>query len=486
MSSSPTLTQFPEGSLRELWKISFPLMISAFASLCMLFTDRIFLARYSIDALNAVVNAGTLAWAAIGGMGMMTAMSEVFVAQYNGAKLYEKIGTPVWQMIYLSFFSYVLFLPLAIFAPQIFSFTASGSLEVVFFRWLMIFGPCYALMTALAGFFVGRGKTTVLIVVAIIANIVNIFLDWMLIFGLPPYIPELGVRGAAIATSCGYALQALLLAVLFFKKKYRAMYGTNQWKFDPELFQKCFRIGFPQGVFVSLEIFGWAVFFWLMTSMSQTHITVSSICQSLLILFSFFGDGLSRGIAAAAGNLIGAKKINAIYRVTRSALILQTLFSLFVAAIFLVDFEGLIRVLFIEHIDLVSSSNMPWTTSLHFCLILTFCYMFFEGIRWIFAGLLIAAGDTFFLLVAGSLSVWVGLLIPIYWIVVRHQLPVEYAWVLACLYSFCFVWLYIFRFQQGSWKKIDLINEAPTKEELSLSTPIPQKIESVPENDNNH
>ena len=88
----------------------------------MIFTDRLFLARYSLDALNAVANAGTLAWALMGGVGMITAMSEVFVAQLNGAKLYGRIGVPVWQMIWLSLMSYVIFAPLAFFADRIFWF----------------------------------------------------------------------------------------------------------------------------------------------------------------------------------------------------------------------------------------------------------------------------------------------------------------------------------------------------------------------------
>ena len=104
-----SLTRHPEGSIRELWAISMPLMISTLASLFMIFTDRIFLAHYSLPSLNAAVTAGTLAWALMVGVGMLTAMSEIFVAQYNGAKQYQRLGVPVWQMIWLSFFSLLFF-----------------------------------------------------------------------------------------------------------------------------------------------------------------------------------------------------------------------------------------------------------------------------------------------------------------------------------------------------------------------------------------
>lgn len=135
MKPSTALTSHPEGSIRELWRISFPLMISTFASLLMIFTDRIFLARYSLEALNASVNAGTLAWAIVGGCGMVTAMSEVFVAQYNGAGKLREIGRPVWQMIWFAIFSLALFIPLGIwggpaFFPGMFMPNPKSSISV--------------------------------------------------------------------------------------------------------------------------------------------------------------------------------------------------------------------------------------------------------------------------------------------------------------------------------------------------------------------
>lgn len=449
--SHSTLTRHPEGSVRELWALSLPLMISTLASLAMIFTDRLFLAHYSLEALNAVVNAGCLAWAAMAGVGMMTAMSEVFVAQFNGAKQFHRIGVPVWQMIWLCLFSYVLFIPLAYLAPEIFSFDTSSDQEVLFFRWMMLFGPSYPLMTALTGFFVGRGKTKILIYVAIIANVFNILMDWILIFGVPPTIPEMGVKGAAIATTGGYAIQAIVLAVIFFQKKYREEFGTARWRFDVVQFIKCFKIGLPQGVFVTLEVLGWALFFWLMTMMSKTHITIAAICQSLLILFSFFGDGLSRGIAAAAGNLIGSNRKEKLFLVMRSGLILQLLFCLSVTAILLVDTKSLVQWMFLEHMEIDAEL-------MRLCLLLSFAYLFFEGTRWVFSGLLVAAGDTVFLMIAGSLSVWIGLLLPIYAIVVRYQLSPEWPWVIACGYSLTLCTIYAIRFKQGAWKKIDLIS----------------------------
>ncbi len=462
MNNPTTLTRFPEGSIRELWTISFPLMVSTFAMLLMIFTDRIFLAHYSIEAMNASVTAGTLAWAFSSGIGMVTAMSEVFVAQYNGAKLYNKIGSPVWQMAWVSLFSLILCIPIAIWGgPLIFNGDRYAEVEIVYFRWLMLFAPSYALMTAFVGFFIGRGKTRLMIWLAIIANALNIVLDRILIFGIDGIIPEMGIQGAAIATCFGYFFEAAILVYLFLKKKNRGIYGTGNWRIDLTEMVKCLKIGVPQGIYCFLEVFGWAVFYWLMTALSPTHITISSICQSFTILLSFFCEGLCRGSAALAGNFIGSKRHFLVSKVLRSGVVLLVLFMLF-TSVFLVfdpvDTAGLLFFTDFENGEFSSQLSPTIADSLKICMVLAFAYIFFDGLRWVLSGLLIAAGDTLFLLITGSISVWIFLLLPVYLIVVQNSLSVEYAWGLTVLYSLLFYLFYLFRFKKGAWKKLELIS----------------------------
>ncbi|MGD2169529.1 MAG: MATE family efflux transporter, partial [Chlamydiota bacterium] len=123
--------------VKKLFNLSLPLMISSLATLLMIFVDRIFLANYSIDTLNAAVSAGTLAWAFLGGFGMITAMSQVFVSQYNGSNQQKEVGKAVWQMIWVGIFSLFLFVPMAFFAaPFIYK---NSPHQINYFFWLMIF-----------------------------------------------------------------------------------------------------------------------------------------------------------------------------------------------------------------------------------------------------------------------------------------------------------------------------------------------------------
>ncbi len=454
-----SLTKYPEGSLRELWHISMPLMISALASLMMIFVDLMFLSRYSLDSLNAAVNAGTLAWAFFGGIGMLTAMSGVFVSQYNGAKEYAKIGTPVWQMIWLALISIAFFLPLALFvAPLIYSNSPYGSLQIQYFSTLMFFGPFYSLMTGLSGFYIGRGKTRVLILIAVLANAINVFLDWIFIFGIEGVFPEMGIKGAAIATSIGYIFQAIALLYLFLRKRNREQFGTSNYRFHLPTLKKCLRVGLPQSVFYMVEIIGFAVFYELMTSLGSLHITVSSICQSIMILLFFFLDGLNKGVTTIAGNLIGAKKLDYIKRLLKSALKMQVLFSAAILLFFVIDTESILSLFFPNEFSksglFANHSNYKM---LELSLFFSFFYLTFEGIRWIYSGVLVAAGDTMFLLIAGSLSVWGMYILPVYLITVRNNLPVTSAWLIGMIYTILAYGIYAARYFSGKWKEKSIL-----------------------------
>ena len=117
-------------------------------------------------------------------------------------------------------------------------------------------------------------------------------------------------------------------------------------------------------------------------------------------------------------------------------------------------------------------------------LLCVFIYLFFQGIRWIFAGLLTAAGDTLFLLLAGSFSVWIFLLLPVYFIVVKFSLPVQVAWILAATYAIILSSIYWLRYKKGRWKEIILVPEnekAIVKEEVPLT--LDENIERSEEQD---
>lgn len=460
------LTKHEEGSVRELWAISFPLMLSSFSFLAMIFVDRLFLAHYSPEAMSAAVTSGTAAWSFIGSGLILAAMAEVFVAQYNGAGIKARLGEPVWQMIWFSVASTVIFLPIGFWGGElIFDGSPLRDLEEEFFRWLLYFGPTFPLGGALAAFYVGRGKTFLITTLAFVANIVNVILDWLFIFGVEGWIPSMGVKGAAIATCLGNVVQIVVLLVLFLNKHHRSTYGTGRCHLVLTEMWKCLKVGIPQGMLFFVESVGWTLFYMMITNLGTEHIFVASIVQTIVILFFFFAEGIGRGASAIAGNFIGARNIPLVYKMFVSGLKMHLGFFV-IAAIFLVLYPEPFMELFMGSsgqllgIEAGDSQMLESSMVIYYlkvCMQINVFFLLFEGVRWLISGILAAAGDTMFLLVTGTLSVVLFLLIPTYFVTLQGDGGVIGATAVTIVYSFLICTVFLWRFFRAKWQKINLI-----------------------------
>jgi len=455
------LTKHPAGSLRELWALSLPLMLSSLSTMSMIFADRWLLAHYSTAAHNAAVVATTLGWAFIFGWVVLANIAEIFVAQYNGAGLRHKLAEPVWQMIWLSLGSILFFLPVAIWGSELFYGTGiETQYERDYFSTMLMFGPFYPLYAALCSFFVGQGKTRLVTVVVVAANIVNVTLDQILIFGVEGWVPSLGVKGAAIATSLATFIQSAILIVAFFSKTHREQHGTLSYHIKPKLLWECLTIGFPNAIFFVSEVLAFAVFYALMKTLGESYITIVGICQNIWILTSFFAEGTNKAIATIVGNLIGSGKTHLVHKVIKAGVGLNVIF-----------FFLLFGALYFGT-DLIIDQFLPTATpafineirgSLETCLFFMAIYMFFEVLRFQFAGVLLAAGDTVFLFIAGSSMVWILMVLPLYFLVIPAKASVETAFSLWIVYSAVSSVTYLWRIYQGNWQSIVISSELKVK-----------------------
>jgi MATE family multidrug resistance protein len=450
-----TLTGHKEGSLKELCSISLPLMLSSFSGMLMIFVDRLFLASYSVETLNASTVASTLGWGFVLAFASITCMAEVFVAQFHGANKIRKIGPAVWQMIWFSLFSIIPFFFLAFYFADWFYIQINDQrLEYDYFWIMMCFGPMNALYAALSAFWIGRGKPHLITGLIVASNGINIILDKLLIFGVDGWIPSMGIVGASLATGIGVSFQAIVLLVLFIQKKNRIRYGCLNYRYDKQLFWKSLKIGFPTSILSFMEISGWAVFYMMMTQVGTKYIQIAATCQSLAILFWFLPDGISKGVTAITGNLIGAKKYQLIPKVLWAGAYLHVVFFIFflLSLIFTMDF-------WIMQFAKDLSKDPLVNYSLKICLLMIPFYVLLEGIRMLFSGVLVAAGDTLFLLYSGALSIWILAVFPAYYFVILHHATIETAISLWLFYGLIASLIYYWRYQTESWKSICLIEK---------------------------
>jgi MATE family multidrug resistance protein len=408
--------EFTHGGIAELFEVCYPLMISMFSMMAMMFVDRLFVANYSPQALGAVAAASSLGWAFIMAWQALVAIGAVFISQYNGAKKFKKLGAVTWQMIWLSLSSTVFFLLLGYYLGDLLWGNDLDYVEkIAFFPYMMYFAPAAVLYTSIATFYQGRGKTIVLTWLAIVANGMNVGLDYVLIYGFAPFVQPMGVKGAAISTGISNTIQVVILFILFVRKKNRQQFGTGDYHWQSSLVRQTLNWGLPQACNVAIESLAWSVFYWMMAKVSNLHIFVAGVCQSLVIFLFFFGESLRIGVEVVAGNLIGAGVERPLLMVLRSALVLIAGFFLVLVVLYLGLHERILP-LFLKK-DVIELVYEDVRLLMPYGLLISGIYLLFEKIRMVLYGLLTAIGDTKFLMLANGLATWIFMALPAYYFV---------------------------------------------------------------------
>jgi MATE family multidrug resistance protein len=238
---------------REVTSVCLPLVMGTAATTVMEFTDRIFLANYSLDAIAAAMPAGIAAFLFLAFFGGVAGYLSVFIAQYHGIGAKRRVGAVLWQGIYFSIVSGIF---LAMFSVMISKplFLMAGhpekiqSLEVLYFNILCLGSVFHISGQALSAFFTGRGVTRPVMIITVVGMLFNIPLDYSLIYGIWIF-PEMGIAGAAIATASSWALMALLFSVLIFTSKNEKRFSVlKNHQFDKEIFMRLMKYGIPGSV----------------------------------------------------------------------------------------------------------------------------------------------------------------------------------------------------------------------------------------------
>lgn len=418
----------------------------------MLFLDRLFLAHYSLDALNASANASLLVQLLQFWCISTVSIVEVLIGQYNGAGQKDRLGEPIWQMIWLSVGTLFIFLPIGLFAgPYIFSHAVYAPLETEYFKWLMVAGPFAVLSGALSAFYIGRGKVKFVTIVMVLANVVNILLDIVLIFGVGTAIPAYGIAGAAIATAISQVFQAVVFFIAFYRPHNRVIHGTGHWRFNKKIFMQCVELGVPNAIAHTLEILAWVFMFHLMTQLGPDYITVVAVSQSIFFLFTFMTEGVSKGATAIASNFIGSKQSDLVWKLLKSGVKFYLWVFLFLGAILAIHPDPLIH-LFLppETVTLTPEVSAALRTT---C-IWVWIFFLFDGISWLLVGLLTAAGDTKFIMKVGGLGPWLIALLPVYVFVFQLGAEAHVTWMLIAFYGVVSCLIYLLRFRSERWKPL--------------------------------
>lgn len=458
MRHSYKLTHFPVGSLREIMTVSCPLILGLLSNSLMMFADRLFLANYSLETLSASATGG-MAAILISILPLVIAgMSEVFVGRLNGEESKLEIGKSVWQMIWFSVATGPFFIILPrLLTPLIFYGSPLIEAEADYFIITSDLNMFWCICIALMGFYIGIGKAKFVMWITLAGNGLNILLDYWLIFGIGPF-PEMGIRGAALATGIASFFMMLMLGAGFLSSKNHGLYRSRDYRFHFSLFKEGINIGIPAGLGRFMEMFAHMIFLRAVAFSGAENLTIVAIVQSIYILFAFCTEGLSKAVTAIISNLIGAGKLMRIGKVLRAAIFQHILiFSILMGSLYFFSHEVIGIFLPKDQAYLLLDTNFFYST---IYAINWMCIFFlFDGFCWILMGHLLAAQDTRFLLIASLAQNWVANIIPTLIGMLYLGWGAKEAWIILGFSAFLNTLLLLSRFLTGNWRKKSLEQE---------------------------
>ncbi|MFW5734096.1 MAG: MATE family efflux transporter [Oceanidesulfovibrio sp.] len=448
---------------REVLVVGLPLVASLGAATLMQFTDRIFLSRYSMASIAAAVPAWTTWFTLLAFFFGICVYTNVFVAQYTGARQLTRVGSALWQGIYVALAAGMAMALASLAAGPLFRMVGHvpevAAEEATYFRILCLGTVFVLLMETFSCFYSGRGITRPVMVANLLGAALNIPLDYALIFGWGPF-PELGIAGAAIASVAAAAFTAGLFCWWIFTRSNEEQYAVRSaWRPDRVLLARLVRFGLPGGVEFFMEISAITFFVFLVGRLGTVELAASNIVFAVNTLGFLPMIGLHIAVSSLVGQAVGRGEPDHGAKATASALHMALLWSLAMIAVYL-----LAPRVVMEWFRPVEAGDAEWAvivdsgvTLLRFVAV----YCLFDTVAVIYFGALKGAGDIVFVMRAIGLIALFGLAIPVWLTLEVLDAGLEAAWIVVSVYVMLLGAVGWLRFRQGSWRSMRVIETAP-------------------------
>lgn len=496
-----TTISLESSAFAEMLRIAIPSVATMSSYTIMQFIDKLMVSRIGPEPVyvSAQSNAGILSWAMIAFILGVTGVVNSFVSQNLGAGKPERGAAYAWNGLWLGLFYYILIVVPVIFViPHYFAMlhpseemTQLRTLETEY-AVIMLAGTLGTIgARTLHHYFYGLHRPWVVLISALAANIVNVALNVLLIFGDQPLvltgqageilnpitgamgslagglgIEPMGVRGAAFATIIGGTVEFIIPLALFVSPKYARMFATlKAWKLSAECLKGLWKIGLAPGLMFLNEIVCWNILMVKLIPLGGQavgddpilHNTTGWIALQYMHLSFMPAVGLSIAAQAMVGKCMGMKRPDLATK--RAMLALKiTLGYMGVCAIVFVLFRAELIAVFIDDSTppdqrarlIAIGSNV---------MIAAAVFQLFDALAITASAALRGAGDTVWPGVATIVLSWtcvVGLSIALIHFV--PSLGSLGPWIGASLYIVLLGITLGIRFIQGKWKTLSLVS----------------------------
>lgn len=322
-------------------RLSYPVILGMLGHTFVAFADNIMVGQLGTAELAAVSLGNSFVFIAMSlGIGFSTAITPL-VAEADGAKDQAagksalKHGLVLCTVLGLSLFGLIQICKPLIHhmeqPPEVVEL-ALPYLDLVAFSLVPLI-----MFQAFKQFSEGLSQTKYPMYATILANAVNITLNYLLIFGSFGF-PKLGIVGAAVGTLVSRVIMVAYIWYLLKRKKKFESYVTqfNFKKIEKKVMRKIISLGFPSALQMFFEVAIFTAAIWLSGVLGKNAQAANQIALNLSSMTFMVGMGLSVAAMVRVGNQKGLRNHKDLKRIAESIFFLTLILEVVFAAIFLV------------------------------------------------------------------------------------------------------------------------------------------------------
>lgn len=341
----------------KLVKIFVPIMLSNLISQIQMFIDRIFLGRMNILYMSAVGNATAPVWTTMSFIFSLSMGASILISQSVGEKDLEKAKNYAASLIkFHNLVPILMFLFWTFCSPLVFKLMGvSENVMDLCVKYTRIYAPVFLILGLGASYsvvFQTSNYTKPLVAYGAIRSVLNIILDYLLIFGKFGF-PRMEIAGAALGTTIAEYAGGIYLFYVVIKKKDKFFTSPDFkriLKASLEPYLRSIKLGLPTACEDLLWNAGNLCIIRILNSINEMAAGIYSMVFTVEIIFVVVIGALGSGTLTLTGEATGAKdhklyrnvvktSIKWSFMVAASALIFVSLFPRLTLSLFTTDME---------------------------------------------------------------------------------------------------------------------------------------------------
>ena len=321
--------------------LAYPVILGMLGHMFVSFADNIMVGQLGAAELAAVSLGNSFFFIAMSlGIGFATAITPL-VAEADAANIKSDVRNALKHGLILCIaLGIILLLAMFFSIPLMLKMNQPQDVVELAMPYLQIIAISIiplVIFEAMKRFSDGLSNTKYPMYATIFANILNIILNYLLIFGTYGF-PKLGIVGAGIGTLISRLMMIILLWLIFINKQKFKTFITelNFFKTKKRVFKKIIDLGLPSALQMFFEVGIFTAAIWLSGILGKNFQAANQIAFNLSAMTFMVGVGLSVAAMVRVGNQRGFDDYLSLRRIAFSIFILTIIIEIIFAFLFLI------------------------------------------------------------------------------------------------------------------------------------------------------